>query len=410
MALLTKICKWTKHILGEFIQIKHGWAFKGEFFSDTGSHILLTPGNFKADGGLKLKNEKEKYYTGTYPQEYLLSKGDFLTVMTDLTQTAAILGSPAIIPDSGFFLHNQRLGKISIISPEIDKGFLYHLMNWRCVREQIKGSATGSTVRHTAPERICKVEVSLPPLPIQKKISAILSAYDDLIENNEKRIKILEEMAQKLYREWFVNYRFPGHQKVNMADSAIGKIPEGWTVNKLGDVADIKWGDTSTTKASYVAEGFDAYSAAGLDGKLDHYDFDREGIVISAIGANCGKTWYVKGKWSCIKNTIRFWSINSKVSVVYLYFATQDSRFWTKRGAAQPFISQTDARNCLILLPFSSEMTLFSQFAENCFNQRRVFVTQTNILRQTRDMLLPKLISGEVDVSDLDIEIPEAVL
>jgi type I restriction enzyme S subunit len=103
---------WKKSNLGDFIKIKHGYAFKGEFFSDSGRFVLLTPGNFQIDGGLKLKGEKETYYLGEFPKDFILNKGDLIVAMTDLKQSAPILGSSAVIPESGIFLHNQRLGKI----------------------------------------------------------------------------------------------------------------------------------------------------------------------------------------------------------------------------------------------------------------------------------------------------------
>jgi len=124
-----------------------------------------------------------------------------------------------------------------------------------------------------------------------------------------------------------------------------------WRTERLGDVADVNWGDTSTTKAAYVAHGFPAYSATGPDGFLPYADYDRTGIVLSAIGANCGKTWLAKGKWSCIKNTIRFWSSSPSVDTEFLYWATIDPNTWPQRGSAQAFISQGDARNVQVRLP-----------------------------------------------------------
>lgn len=124
-----------------------------------------------------------------------------------------------------------------------------------------------------------------------------------------------------------------------------------WTERQLGEVADLSWGDTNTTKASYVEVGFPAFSAKGQDGFLDHYDFDRTGVVISAIGANCGQTWLTRGRWSCIKNTIRFWSTSNEADTEYLYWLTRSPEFWPKRGSAQPFISQGDARGMRVRLP-----------------------------------------------------------
>jgi hypothetical protein len=126
-------------------------------------------------------------------------------------------------------------------------------------------------------------------------------------------------------------------------------VPPGWEVLSLGELANLSWGDTSTTQESYVEDGFDAYSASGKDGKLDHFDFERTGIVLSAIGAKCGRTWLARGQWSRIKNTIRFWATTKRVSTEYLFLATADPGLWPKRGAAQPFISQGDAKRVPIL-------------------------------------------------------------
>ena len=123
----------------------------------------------------------------------------------------------------------------------------------------------------------------------------------------------------------------------------------------LGEIADVNWGDTHTTKQSYSTTGFTAYSASGPDGLLPYADYDRTGIVLSAIGADCGRTWLAKGKWSCIKNTIRLFSKEADVDTEFLYWATRDSDYWPKRGSAQPFISQGDARACVVRFPTISE-------------------------------------------------------
>ena len=132
---------------------------------------------------------------------------------------------------------------------------------------------------------------------------------------------------------------------------------------RLGELTDLTWGDTNMTKNSYVSDGYLAFSASGPDGKLDHYDYDREGIVLSAIGADCGKTWFAEGKWSCIKNTIRFWSISDVLDNHYLFLATRDKEYWPRKGGAQPFIPQGEARDCVIPLPPLDLQLVFVEFA-----------------------------------------------
>jgi len=205
--------------MGELFQLKHGYAFKGKYFSDDGPYIVLTPGNFFDEGGFKNK-EQEKYCTGEVPKSLVLRRGDLIVAMTE--QKYGLLGSSAIIPKDDFYLHNQRLGLVVDLNAQrLDRQFLYYLFNTFPVRAQIQATANGAKVRHTSPSRIYEVTVVLPPLPVQKRVVAILSAYNDLIENNQRRIKILEEMAQNLYREWFVKFRFPGHEQIPMVDSPL---------------------------------------------------------------------------------------------------------------------------------------------------------------------------------------------
>ncbi|MEZ4678194.1 MAG: restriction endonuclease subunit S [Caldilineaceae bacterium] len=217
--------------LSEYFDIKHGYAFKGEYFSDEGSYVLLTPGNFYEQGGFKPRGDKEKYYIGDIPESYILNQGDLIVVMTE--QMEGLLGSPAIVPADDKYLHNQRLGLVvDLDNKNLCKKYLYYLFNTDLVRHQISASATGTKVRHTSPKRILSVEVSLPDISIQRKIASILSHYDDLVENNTCRIKLLEQSAQELYKEWFVRLKFPGHEHTEIIDG----VPEGWSKINIGEV------------------------------------------------------------------------------------------------------------------------------------------------------------------------------
>ena len=291
------------------------------------------------------------------------------------------------------------------ISPDrmkINPMFLYSALNSEDLFHQVKSFVGGASQGTISLKSIRKLQVPVPPLPTQKRIAGILSAYDELIENSQRRIKILETMARALYREWFVHLRFPGYENHPRVASALGDIPQGWEVKKLGSVVDISWGDTSITKASYVKEGYTAYSASGSDGKLDHYDFNRLGIVLSAIGAQCGKTWLAHDKWSCIKNTIRFWSIDECVTTEFLFIATEGQEFWPRRGAAQPFISQGDAQRIDLLIPDLATMKRFTTFSTASLKRIATLEHQIQNLRRTRDLLLPRLLSGQINVEAAD--------
>lgn len=127
---------------------------------------------------------------------------------------------------------------------------------------------------------------------------------------------------------------------------------------ELQDHLDIQWGDTTKTKSSYVESGYLAFSASGPDGFLDSFDYDQAGVILSAIGANCGKTYYATGQWSCIKNTIRILPKSSDLDLKFFYYLTKQKDFWPLRGSAQPFISQTDIREMHISVPDISTQKL----------------------------------------------------
>lgn len=213
-------------------------------------------------------------------------------------------------------------------------------------------------------------------IPFEDKLAKLSSEIKTLLEKStELRNRISENIKE-----------FSRHSKSSAK----------WNLVKLGDVADVQWGDTNTTKASYKSEGYLAYSAAGPDGFLDHYDFDRDGIVLSAIGANCGETWFAHGKWSCIKNTIRFWGIDGKADTRILYYVTHNKDLWPQRGSAQPFISQTDARNMEILLPDFDEQKRLSDLLRPFDEEIETTQAEVQKLVLLRDLLVTHLLNKNI--------------
>jgi type I restriction enzyme S subunit len=406
---------WENGALGGFFRIKHGFAFKGRFFAEEGGYIVLTPGNFKPDGGLKLKGDREKYYTGDFPHEYLLRREDLLVVMTDLKQDAPILGSPAFIPEDDRFLHNQRLGKIiDLDESRMDWRFLYYLLNSYSVRAQIKASATGATVRHTAPSRLYDVEVCVPPLPTQRKIAAVLSAYDDLIENNTRRIAVLEEMAQAIYREWFVRFRFPGHEQVALVDSALGPIPEGWEVKRLEDVCDLVVGQSPKSEFyNERGEGLPFHQGVKDFGSLFPKTrvyctvmrrVAQDGDILFSVRAPVGRINIADRKIVIGRglHAIRNKAGNQSFAFLQLKdkFSEEDM---IGGGTIFKAVTKADVLGIELLMPSSNLIAEFERIANPMLLGLRVFTSSNEILRRTRDLLLPRLVSGEVDVSDLEI-------
>lgn len=172
-------------VLGDYISIKHGYAFKGDgITTEDNGVVLVTPGNFAIGGGFK--EEKCKFFTNQYPFEYVLSPNDLIVTMTDLSKNMDTLGYSAFVPDSDrIYLHNQRIGLVEIKSEDIDKRYLYWFMRTRNYHRTIAGSASGSTVHHTSPKRIYQVEVDFPDLLSQKKIARVLDVLEEKIQKNK---------------------------------------------------------------------------------------------------------------------------------------------------------------------------------------------------------------------------------
>lgn len=165
---------WLEARLGAICDIKHGYAFEGEYFTSDGDYVLLTPGNFYETGGYRDRGDKQKYYIGPIPDGFVLMAGDLLVAMTE--QAAGLLGSPLLVPQNNRFLHNQRLGLV-VGRPSIPwhNGFFFHVFNTRRVRDEIHRSASGVKVRHTSPKKIGDVRVFFPDtVEEQRRISESL--------------------------------------------------------------------------------------------------------------------------------------------------------------------------------------------------------------------------------------------
>ncbi|MGB7509659.1 MAG: restriction endonuclease subunit S [Pelodictyon phaeoclathratiforme] len=385
--------KWHTCKLGDLLQIKHGFAFLGEYFGRSGTHVVLTPGNFHEEGGFKEKIDKAKWYKGPIPNDYILREGDLIVAMTE--QAEGLLGSSAIIPRSGFYLHNQRLGLVQIRDRKLaDQRFIYYLFNSKPVRQQIRASASGTKIRHTAPSRIADVKVSVPPLPVQRRIAGILSAYDELIENSQRRIRILEEMARALYREWFVHFRFPGHENHPLTSSSLGDIPQGWEVKKLGDVVILNYGK-ALKKENRCNGVYPVYGSSGIVGMHDTSLVKGPGIIVGRKG-NVGSIFWCDDDFFVI-DTAYF--VTSYLPLRYLFYVLPTMNF-INSDAAVPGLSRNQAYTLEILVPPAALLKKFCELAGTFESQASTLQRQIQNLRLTRDYLLPKLLAGDVKLKE----------
>jgi type I restriction enzyme S subunit len=402
--------------LGKLVKIKHGFAFKGEHFSDRGDYILLTPGNIYPRGGLKLKGDKETFYTGNIPRGYVLAKGDLVVVMTDLTQDASILGGAMIIDKSDLYLHNQRLGLVSQ-TDEIDRRFLYQYLNWQFFRDQVKASSNGATVKHTSPGRIYQCRIFRPPIPTQRKIAGVLSAYDELIENNKRRIALLEKLAEEIYREWFVRLRFPGHEKTKVVKG----VPSGWEIRMLGSFADeIKRGvrkkDLADDEKYVGLEHIPRRSitlkewATADTVESNKLLFQERDILFGKIRPYLHKVALAHFSGACSSDTIVL-RPKEKFYEGYLLFTVFSDTFIelatiASKGTKMPRADWGFLRKLKLTVPDEKLLKLYQGQFDPVFAQIVNLLQANELLTISRNRLLPRLISGKLPVEHLNIQFP----
>ena len=173
---------------------------------------------------------------------------------------------------------------------------------------------------------------------------------------------------------------------------------DGWVETTLDRVTECSWGNTETTKSKYVESGYLAYSASGADGFLDWFEHDRTAVVLSAIGAQCGKTWFADGQWTSIKNTIWLKSDNLNLLDKYLFYLSNGDQFWQIRGQAQPFISLGDVKKTKVLLPPLLEQEKIIEIintVDEVIAHTELTISKAKVLRSG---LLSDLLSGEHEI------------
>lgn len=401
--------------LGDLINVKHGFAFKGEFFSDEPTtDILLTPGNFKIGGGFK--NDKFKYYNGEVPEDYVLKEGDILITMTDLSKAGDTLGySAKIPPHQGVrYLHNQRLGLVQFKSDDIDEDYLYWILRTQEYQYYIVGSATGSTVKHTSPTRICGYQFEAPKQKdIQQQIASILSSLDDKIELNLQMNQTLEAMAQATFKDWFVNFNFPGFD-----GELVQNLPKGWTEVSLKDFGKIICGKTPSKAVDeyfggeymflkipdmhnsvFVIETTDTLTNEGLQSQPNKTlpPFSICVSSIATVGLVC------MNPVPCQTNQ----QINSIVPSepflkYYLFFLTKSMKdtfvATASGGTATLNMNTSQFSNLKAVKPGDDLLLQFDEIVSPMMERILANEYEIKSLTQIRDSLLPKLMTGKIEI------------
>ncbi len=426
---------WTDIKLSDVIDVKHGFAFSGDHIADEPpGDILLTPGNFAVGGGFK--RGKYKYYRGPVPEEYVLHEGDLIVTMTDLSKQSDTLGYAAIVPTpvNVRFLHNQRLGRVLIRdSAKLDGRFTSYLLRTDKYRREVLAGATGTTVKHTSPDRILNYRTSIPPLSEQRAIAQILGSLDDKIELNRRMNDTLEAMARALFQSWFVDFdpvRAKGegrawHLSAQLADlfpgsfesSELGEIPNGWNSGTLGDVADhprrsVRPDEIDPATPYIALEHMPRRSIAlsewGLADGLESnkFEFERGEMLFGKLRPYFHKVGIAPVNGVCSTDIVVVaprkdawfgFVLGHLCSDAFVNYTNSGST-----GTKMPRTSWSEMARYQTVLPPKNIAAAFTDLIRPLTDRIIVSIHECRTLAALRDTLLPKLISGELRVKDAE--------
>ena len=333
----------------------------------------------------------------------------------------APVGNVAMIPDGLEPCLGQRTLLIRPDAKVVIPKYLVFLLISPIIQSQIHGKTNGATVAHLNMSDVRKFELPpLPPVPVQHRIASILSAYDDLIENHRKRISILEEMASRLYRKWFVQFHYPGHESWPLADSPLGHIPKGW-LSDFSAIATLS--RAGITPAEEKADEFEHFSIPAFDdGALPTLDrretilsnkfkIIEDAILLSKLNPRIRRIWYARpsGVAPAVASTeFLVLKPTASSSIAYLHgLCSSDSfygRFLGLTGGTSTSHQRVRPETLLSLpvpLPPRQAIDRFDLVYQPIIELVHSLRQQIFILRRTRDLLLPRLMSGTLSVSDL---------
>jgi len=268
----------------------------------------------------------------------------------------------------------------------LDSRFLFYAFLHKGRMNGFAGLFTGSTIKHLPAEKLAKLEIEFPELPQQRRIADVLSAYDELIENNRRRMRLLEEGARLLYREWFVRLGFPGHEHTRIIDG----VPQGWGRVPLGERVTLNYG--KSLKEDERIEGpVPVYGSSGIVGSHQQALTKGPGIVVGRKG-NVGRVyWSSKDFWPI--DTVYF--VSAETSNLYLFYALKEMHF-ISTDVAVPGLNRDFAYSRDLVFPATNMLREFLQIVSPMHEQIDKLDEQNQKLRAARDLLLPRLMTGEI--------------
>ena len=373
--------KWTPRTLDELGYVSRG---RSRHRPRDAAHLYGGPYPFIQTGDIKHANLYVTDYSQTYTeaglaQSRLWKVGTLcITIAANIADTA-ILGIDACFPDSviGFIPDDEKA----------DVRFIKYLFD-AIIQKQLKQFTQGAAQDNLSQSKLLSLKLPVPEVAEQRRIASILSAYDDLIENNWRRIRLLEQAARLLYKEWFVHLRFPGHEHVKIKDS----VPEGWERKSLGEVAPLNYG-RSLKKDDRLPGSVPVYGSSGIVGTHNRAMVNGPTIIVGRKG-NVGSIYWSSKDCFPI-DTVYY--VQSENCSLRLYYALRTVPF-ISTDVAVPGLNRDFAHSRLILTPSSSYQRLFENTVGPFHQQIDILRRQNAKLERASDLILPKLMNGEITI------------
>ena len=408
-----------KYKLGELVEVTRGMSLSGQYYSETGTLIRLTLGNFNMNGGGFKENTSKTdiYFTGPVKEEYILQEGDIITPLTE--QSLGLLGTTARIPESGKYIQSQDVALIKCKEGLIDRNFCYYLISSNIVRQQLSAAAQQTKIRHTSPDKIKDCTVWIPNFEDQKRIGRILTDIDSKIAINRQINDNLEAMAKQLYDYWFVQFDFPNEEgkpykssggKMVWNEKLKREIPEGWNAKSIFDEMSVQYGfpfstDDFTEEVTNIPvvrirdildNTISAYSHEETD---DKYRLNEADLLIRMDG-NFHMNYWIDNIAYLNQRSVRLRSMqNSNVSVVQArydiepYIKAKEQR---AKGSTVGHLSDKDLKELKVMVcPNRGLRDAMDSLLHRIIANRK----ENLCLTKQRDELLPLLMNGQVSVN-----------
>ena len=416
--------KLTKYKLGEILDVTRGASLSGEFYATEGKYIRLTCGNFDYQNNCFKENKSKDnlYYVGDFKSDFLMEEGDIITPLTE--QAIGLLGSTAIIPESGKYIQSQDVAKIICKEELLDKDFVFYLISSTLVKQQLSAAAQQTKIRHTSPDKIRDCTVWIPELTEQKRIGKLLRSLDRKIELNRAINQNLEALAKQLYDYWFVQFDFPNKDgkpykssggEMVWNEKLKRMIPKEWTNANIYQLASIS--KETVNPQAQPNELFKHYSLPEYDKTgtyAEEYGIDIQSakfivtnncILVSKLNpwtsrVICGN----RGSNQICSTEFVVWNPASLKTKGFLFMLAKSAKFieYCTQGATGTSHSHRRINPELMMkfdFPYNSEIAIkFSLLIENIIVHLHNNIAQLKVLTEQRDELLPLLMNGQITI------------